>query len=142
MKLLSPIKLSGILSITILAGCYHGPEFDAQGSNNKNLFSEESLAQKIEEAAFLQEPTHEVEVVTQDITRDVVASPAKHPHMYPPTDPREFAKSIFDPTLRLTNPWQANYVGSYGLLPTRYQDKGPSLYSFEVKARHIFDDDY
>ncbi len=31
------------------------------------------------------------------------------------------------------DPWLANYVGSYGLLPTRFQDKGPFLYSFDVE---------
>ena len=33
------------------------------------------------------------------------------------------------------DPWLANYVGSYGLLPTRFAKEGPALYSLDVHPR-------
>ena len=38
-------------------------------------------------------------------------------------------------------PWHAMYINSYGQLPTRFQDKGPFLYSFDLdpKASNLRD---
>lgn len=59
----------------------------------------------------------------------------------PITAPMEFARSVFDNDLRVL-PWHANYVGSYGILPTRVQDEGPFLYSYEIsRDSDIFPDD-
>lgn len=57
-------------------------------------------------------------------------------------DPFKYARSIFDDTSDI-EPWRANYVGSYGVLPTRFQDKGPFLYSFDISpdADIFYDDD-
>ncbi len=56
------------------------------------------------------------------------------PELVPP-DPLLFYQDPFAGELQVA-PWHANYVGSYGLLPTRYQDKGPSLYSFDVSPEN------
>lgn len=37
------------------------------------------------------------------------------------------------------DPWLANYVGSYGVLPTRFASEGPFLYSLPVNPRAIPD---
>lgn len=60
----------------------------------------------------------------------------------PLTDPLAFARSVFDDNSHVV-PWLANYVGSYGVLPSRVQDKGPFLYSFDVSpdADILHDDD-
>lgn len=56
-------------------------------------------------------------------------------------DPFKYARSIFDDTSDI-EPWRANYVGSYGVLPTRFQDRGPFLYSFDISPdADIFHDD-
>jgi hypothetical protein len=58
----------------------------------------------------------------------------------PITAPMAFAASVFDDPI--VDPWQANYVGSYGVLPSRFQDHGPFLYSFDLrKDANIFQDD-
>lgn len=48
--------------------------------------------------------------------------------------------SIFDDGIDV-DPWLANYVGSYGVLPSRIQDDGPFLYSFDVSPEDVADDD-
>ena len=67
-----------------------------------------------------------------DVYDDVGAIPVS-----PVTTPLLFAQSPFnmDPSIP---PWQANYVGSYGVLPTRYAARGPFLYSFTFR---VDDDD-
>lgn len=40
-------------------------------------------------------------------------------------------------------PWRANYIGSYAVLPTRFQDKGPDLYSFDISPdADVFHSEY
>lgn len=63
---------------------------------------------------------------------------------YPPiatplSAPQEFAKHPFDPSVNV-EPALANYVGSYGVLPSRLGSP-PFLYSFEVPSDVAFDDD-
>lgn len=41
----------------------------------------------------------------------------------------------FLPGVHDVAPWLANYVGSYGLLPTRFAKEGPALYSLDVHPR-------
>jgi|GEM_PF-5656557 len=80
------------------------------------------------------------------------AAPAVGPGPFVPitpvTAPLAFAQSPFFNDGSVP-PWQANYIGSYGVLPTRYAAKGPFLYSFDVdddlhkkpKRRRPFDRD-
>lgn len=55
--------------------------------------------------------------------------------------PMAYAQSIFDDNL-VVEPWRANYVGSYGVMPTRQPDNGPFWYSFQVDPdADVFNDD-
>lgn len=57
------------------------------------------------------------------------------------TGPMAYAQSIFDDNL-VVEPWRANYVGSYGVMPTRQPDNGPFWYSFQVDPdADVFNDD-
>lgn len=72
-----------------------------------------------------------------------VAAPVapRNPYLEPATDPHLYFRSPFDPHDDVP-PWRANYIGSYGELPTRFQDKGPFLYSFDISPdANIFTDD-
>lgn len=66
-----------------------------------------------------------------DVPAAAIAPVAPIAPLSVPQDPRAYYRDTFDegPTVA---PWHANYIGSYGLLPTRFQDKGPELYSFDV----------
>lgn len=58
----------------------------------------------------------------------------------PISDPAVYAQSPFADVD--VPPWLKQYVGSYGVLPSRFQDKGPFLYSFDIAPdADIFRDD-
>jgi hypothetical protein len=75
------------------------------------------------------------------ITEPIFIEPLPPPiPIAPITTPWVFAQSPFDAfDDPFVDPVQANYVGSYGVLPTRFQDHGPFLYSFDVRED---DDDF
>lgn len=43
----------------------------------------------------------------------------------------KFARSVFAPHPDV-HPMRSNYIGSYSMIPSRYGDAGPFLYSFDV----------
>jgi hypothetical protein len=58
----------------------------------------------------------------------------------PLTAPLEFARSVFDDNIAI-DPWLANYVGSYGVLPGRF-GRAPFFYSFSRDADNFQDSDF
>src|SRR5690242_15006906 len=56
------------------------------------------------------------------VSEPIVVAPILPMPIAPITTPWVFAQSPFDDPI--VDPWQANYVGSYGVLPTRFQDHG------------------
>jgi hypothetical protein len=109
----------------------------------KNEQQAEKLPIKVKVETIQVEP--EVEVVAPVETIAEVVDPVLDPavelaaglEIIPGHE--DFARSIFDDTSDIP-PWRANYVGSYGVLPTRYNDSGPFLYSFD--RRVDFDDEH
>lgn len=82
----------------------------------------------------------EVEVTMPELEQAPGPSPIA-PAVSPISDPGAFIRNAFDDNSHVP-PWKANYIGSYGLLPTRFQDKGPYLYSFDIyDDADIFNDD-
>jgi hypothetical protein len=54
--------------------------------------------------------------------------------------PMVYAQSVFDDNIAI-EPWRANYVGSYGVLPTRF-GRAPFVYSFGISSdADVFNDD-
>jgi hypothetical protein len=83
-------------------------------------------------------PVNEIALPVNDVALPIsVPEPVIPPYAYhsptPLTDPMVFARSIFDDNIPV-DPWLANYVGSYAQVPSRFQDKGPFLYSFDVST--------
>lgn len=160
------LKSKGLLFLVVLAcGCSGQGELDGKNHSNNKKQLEVSYAQsahaisfEIEGGPWLDQPdilepiAPEVPVIAQEAFFDEaydldplgpMGEPLPLPNDAPwmRNDPRYFSMSIFDPNLDI-DPWLANYVGSYGVLPTRFQDKGPFLYSFDISPdADIFNDD-
>lgn len=83
-----------------------------------------------------------IQTITIDIRRDVPSvlpiRPAPPSSNAPQAafdtpvrpDPMVYAQSIFNDNIDVP-PWRANYVGSYGMLPSRVNEP-PFLYSFDI----------
>lgn len=119
--LLAPLLISSL-------GCQEETEgltknIDAQAKERKV-----SVEIKHEEPVLALEP-----IIEEPLASEALVAPIPDPVL---TDEElgvdmRYARSIFDDNSDIP-PWRANYIGSYGVLPTRYQDEGPFLYSFDV----------
>jgi len=91
---------------------------------------------------------HEIPTLATENHEDTISeleqapvAPPIAPEVSPISNPVAFIRNAFDDNSHVP-PWKANYIGSYGLLPTRFQDKGPYLYSFDISEdADIFNDD-
>ncbi len=135
-------KTIGLLSLLIHSlACQPDPEVSssntyteqAQRQVNVVVREEPVLAQ---EAEAVLEPVVDAQVAAVDA--QVILPTIVDPIAVPRVDMR-YARSIFDDTSDV-DPWRANYVGSYGVLPTRFNSEGPFLYSFDRKSQRDGDD--
>jgi hypothetical protein len=81
--------------------------------------------------------------VNEDVLREVV-SEIPRPALEQPNEvplAEEAIPSIYDGTvfgdIGGIMPWHANYINSYGMLPTRYS-KGPFFYSFKISPENNY----
>jgi hypothetical protein len=133
------------LAFNILTGCYNGEVDQATNETEKNQAISQNFtydmaiheSMPIDEALF--NPTGYQNGIDQ-IPFSIYAHDY-FPQVQAAKDPWRFNRSVFDDNSDIA-PWHANYIGSYGMLPTRFQDKGPFLYSFDISPdADIFHDD-
>lgn len=100
-----------------------------------------SVEVRREEPVLAAEPVLEDELAVAPVAAAPVVAPLEIPNMLP-IEPglydsgvdMRYARHPFADNSDIP-PWRANYVGSYGVLPTRFNDEGPFMYSFERRAR-------
>ena len=134
-------KTIGLLSLLIHSlACQPDPE----ASSNKTYIEHKRQVnvEVKEEPALAKEAEAVTEQVAtapaQTVDAQVILPTIVDPITVPKVDMR-YARSIFDDTSDV-EPWRANYVGSYGVLPTRFNSEGPFLYSFDRKSQRDGDD--
>jgi hypothetical protein len=133
--------LSSFILLLIPMACHHHDKLehhvtldepDVGNYAQEPLAYENALANAIDRAVAM---PLDGEILEQPMALEV-PNPAVSLSPYGPvgsvTDPYLYARSVFDSDLAVP-PWRANYVGSYGVMPGRYQNEGPLLYSLDVR---------
>lgn len=107
----------------------------------------ESTTPETEVVTISEEPATNTTVETSPTIADtgtIVSDPGALAPV--PAHPHANAHPAFLPGVHDVHPMQANYVSSYGVLPTRFAKDGPFLYSLPVNPKihrdhHRSDDD-
>lgn len=121
-----------------LVNCHGGEEFDADGLGQGHELSHHQTHQETVDAIVVEIPVSapaKQAAKAKPVSADLAPAAPIVPAPAVADRPSYFG---LDPSVP---PWQANYVSSYGLLPTRFQDKGPFLYSFDVSPEAAASED-
>jgi|SRR5580658_6297583 hypothetical protein len=133
------IKILSGLTLFLAVGCH-----EAVSPLSNSQTKERKVTVEVKQEEVIDNITTEQMPAIQVETAPVAASPVPVP--VPVATPvvkdfdvidMRYARTVFDDNSDIP-PWRANYVGSYGVLPSRYAAEGPYLYS----VRKTVDDDY